>query len=186
VNGWIYNYQTLMTGLLALGGAYIVLVAAKWQIAHERDLAKQAKEDRVIAARMRVAYQLELLANDLVAIVRRRKIIQGFVAAEGDFIPLPDYVANMADLTQLPSAESEAMLDLARRISVANSFLTRSSAEDAERFRYLAAINARTAIDWRNRLGTEVGWREMPLGKRRRGEMQTIINAHKSKEADET
>jgi hypothetical protein len=179
----LYRWQTLATGMLALAGAAIVHVAAKWQISNERDLAKQARQDRVSAARMRVAYQLELLANDLVAIARRRRMFQGFFATESDLMPLPGYVASTADLTQLPPNESEAMLDLARRITAGNNLFLGKN-DEVERFRVFAAVSAVTAIDWRNLFGAEVGWREMQFGKKRRKEMLEIIEKHK-REAEE-
>jgi hypothetical protein len=183
----LYNWQVLITGVLVLAGAILLMAPRREIRTQERSVADPSDAKRLRAARMRLAYQLQLLAETYDKILRTSDEVTGELkrvallelARPASYLPLPPFVTEMSDLTVLAPEESEALLELARGLARLNAFVERFPRTDRallERMvRIRAARTVLVAIYWRNRFASEIGWRSMRYPASRRKELQTIL-----------
>lgn len=186
----LYNWQILIAGFLVLGGALLLMAPrgeVRGEVRTQEPLVAPDETKQLRAARMRLAYQLELLAETYDKILRTsdevtrelKRVALLELARPASYLPLPPFVSEMSDLTSLAPQESEALLELARGLARLNAFVERFPRTDRAMLERMVRIRAaRTvlvAIYWRNRFASEIGWRNMRYPASRRMELQTIL-----------
>ncbi|WP_141701220.1 hypothetical protein [Methyloceanibacter methanicus] len=177
----IKEWQTLIAGILALVGATLVLLAADRQIANEQSLANDDREVAKKAAKMRLAYEMEYLAQQFARIVNSDL---GFPLQSVPLppFPVPSFANQPGDLVALSAEESEELYTLAREIRI-----------DAGQIEWLSALPAKEAahelkvscsgghaldcVKWRDALGQAIGWSPMVFPPAQRQSMEQAASA---------
>jgi hypothetical protein len=190
--GDVYNWQALIGASLVFAGV-LLLMAPSGKIETQKDMTepRAAIEDqsRLRAARMRLAYQLELLAETYDKIIGTieevtreltRPAYLGLRSSPASSLPLPQFATDMSDLVLLPPSEGEALLGLCRDISRVNAFVERlphntDQALLEQMVRLRAAKTVVLAIYWRNQIGSEIGWQNVTYPAKRIAELQSIL-----------
>lgn len=191
------EWQTLIAGLLAIAGAALVLVAARWQIAGERRLAAEHARQRVHAARMSLASRLEALARQCDNIIWDIALWHSTDGQNGNrhlAVPTPSFATDYAALAEIPAEESEALTRLVMDMASTNDhamFTDESAGTDvAEEFiNVQAAVFALRAIEWNGRMAREIGWKPMHFDPARKTKLERIrdedLRRHEAELADE-
>jgi hypothetical protein len=189
--GDVYNWQALIGASLVFAGV-LLLKAPSGKIETRKNMAEPlvAIEDqsRLRAARMRLAYQLELLAEtydkiiETIEEVTRELTRPAYLGlrSPASSLPLPQFATDMSDLVLLPPSESEALLGLCRDIARVNAFVERlphntDQALLEQMVQVRAAKTVVLAIYWRNQIGSEIGWQNVTYPAKRIAELQSIL-----------
>ena len=178
------DWQSLIAGILVLAGAILFLLASRWRIEAERDLAARGDAEKVRAARMRIAYQLELFANTYRGVLRGIEAPGLPLTPTRMFLPHPPF--DFWDLANMPPSESEALLSFAHGIAATNDQLFRNWHDRQSATKMARQRAVRTfleSIEWRNRYAPLIGWSEVWLTDAERDRLQALI-AENSEDRD--
>lgn len=182
-HGWLYNYQTLITGALALAGATLVLVSGNRQIKHERKLTNQAKEDRANAARIRLATYFETMVDQFEGVMwdidiwRGENYNMGGIPP-GNLLQLPRLA--LPEIADLPLAEAEELAAFSHDVDRVNALIEFTAFRDGDwdalyLTRLHAADKALKSIGWRNRIGEAINWHQMDVLQQKQQRLEQVI-----------
>jgi hypothetical protein len=169
------DWQALITGVFVLAGAVLVLLSSRWKIEAERDLAARSDVERIRAARMRIAYQLELFADTYRGVLREIEAPGLPLTPTRMLLPQPPF--DFWDLAAIPPSESEALLRFAHGIAATNERLFRTwhARQLATQIARLRAVRTLLeSIEWRNRYAPLIGWSEVRLMDAERVRLQEL------------
>lgn len=159
----IKEWQTLIAGVLALGGAGLVLVATDQQIKHAKEVANESRETTARSALMHVLLEFDQLQQRCERIAFDCDIWLGSGGCGGKVhgeVPVPDF-AKCLDVVRLPQApkilEFVALLrEINDTADAIREFET--AMEVAEFISTKGAVAAIRAFDWRRSIRVELGW----------------------------
>ena len=176
----IKAWQTLIAGLLALAGAVLVLVAARWETNVAKRIAEDYKDRRCRTARMYVASELEAFCNRCDQIVIDIMNYSGSGGGMGKaHVELPSLnPTNVAEIGSLPEAEQffRFATNISRINEDASTLYEISETTDGtlNYIRIRAASSAVRAYEFRNQLARFIGWHAMSLADGKLNELRKI------------